>query len=807
MSSLDVFLSPGIDQVGVLPSWHTLHVPPSKHDIKPFLSFLRQELNVTEEYGFKLAISQSQRSSNRSPLEDPSSLKPITTVNEFQSLFETLEWQEDGNSITLCIELKKKDPGAIAAAAAASASTTAAASSSTPKFQAPSKSTAKPIVLTQPTYVPVQAHHTTTSVTNNTTNVVAVAAAPTPVVVAPTPVLTYAQQNRFNQSDPKKVDIEPATRSVTDKLAMFGGASIAVSQRVYNQSTAAPSMKSNSIPPQSTPSSSSNPQPPPPPSSTTTPPPPAIVPSSSFTPLLVTPSVSSISAPFSASLVRVGPSTSSVATSNANLISSLQTLTLVAPPQPAILITTPLALDDPDLDLPPPPSGFQDPFANGGQPPPPPPPQQPVTFNSHPPLPVPPSAQATLSQPPPPPPPSSSSASIVVSHPSLPTPPPPPPPTTTGGITFQVAKVIDLGSTNSHVDADLPPPPPPPPSAAPPSAASLAPLSQFLHHLKPFHAQLIFLYAHDSYDDMIELCQREILLYETECLNGLLPFDSLEKQQASNGILLYLFHLSLAFQTCLKYEDGLEISKRFIQQYEALPPILQMERNNISMKVQLLHNIGLTLEGQGNVEGAISNLTQAVDLIERTLIDHPDGEFDHRSDIYSTLGNLYTSRKDFETACDCHLKAMTLEDLKQPSSKRKWLIYHAAGSSYAQKGDFKRAIECDSNAIDLILERNDTPDPRIYFNRGLCYQRFRSEDGTVTTPSPKFEESIQDFTRVIQLDSHNFPKAYILRAKGYLQQQQWLKVIEDCQMALRLLPQDLQAREFLNFARQQMEGQ
>lgn len=310
---------------------------------------------------------------------------------------------------------------------------------------------------------------------------------------------------------------------------------------------------------------------------------------------------------------------------------------------------------------------------------------------------------------------------------------------------------------------------------------------------------------------MCDLARSQIRLYEDEVVSGRLASGSIEKQQASNGLLIYLFHLSLGHTSLGEHQEAIQVSRRFVEQYEALPPVLQADINNMNMYIQLLHNTGLTLERSGDVQGAITNLTAAANMIDRTANGTSDPsaalaptlvKLDHRSDIYSALGNLYTACKQFPLGTDWHHRAVSVENSK-PRSDRKWTTYHAAASCLAQQGKFEEAIQNDTEAISFFADptspaSTQQPNPRIFFNRGLCYQRLAE---------PNWEASIADFTRVLMIDERTFPKAYVLRAKALLRQQEWSRVVEDCQAALKLTPTDAQAREFMTFAQQQLEQQ
>lgn len=820
MSSLRIYLSGPAGSPASGPPWSSVHVPPSAHEIKPFLAFLRRELKVSEEYGFKLSTStekQSVSDSTRSPLTD-ASLKPITNPTEFKALFDQLEWS-DGGDLTLVVELKRKDPAAIAAAAAAA---------NAPKANAPAAKT--------PAYVPVQAHSASSpsaavslgavgangkvvgerdpNYFNN--GAVAAAAIPTPV-----PAPSYASQNRFNQSAaPSASSSSTPTKSVSDRLAMFGGATSVVARKIESETTTAttsapPANKFQmSAPPVAAPAPvlPATPFQPTPAAAVTVvplPTPPVVVPAQPMTfaqPMsfaTVQPVVSVVrSQPFQpqAQQVTVIPLSFSSST-GASTIGGLDTSTSflrISDPNPMpqaapapIMISGANRASLVDDDLPAAPQGFVDPFAVGGS-----------TASVHPPLPSIPTGSS--------------------SHPALPT---PPVQGGGGGPTFQVAKVYTLGGPTGgdpSIPAGLFGSLGPTTQVASVQTfdrpeVKVAQLSAFLAELKPNTAKLALLYATDQFGEMVQVCTRQVALYHAEVASGLLAANSVELNQASNGLLLYLFYLSLAQTALQQFASALASADAFQREFASLPALLQGEPANSSMLVQLLYNSGLALERQGDPHGAIRQLTKAAEQMDKCTGAGGDGtsaagasstsslpsSYDHRSSILSALGNLTTGLKDFPAGQRWHQLAMASEDTRSPLAARHWSIYHAAASCFAQSGDFARSIEFDSRALEVAAAAGPTGGPagklhpRVYFNRGLARQRTADWQG-----------SVEDMTKVIDLDGAGHPKAYTLRAKARLKETpepQWQLVANDCQTTLKLAPTDTQARELLQFAQQQLQ--
>ena len=701
---------------------------------------------MSEEYGFKLSTSSAKQdvTSNRSPLND-AGLKPITNPTEFKALFDLLEWS-DGGDLTLIVELKRKDAAAIATAAAASAAAPAAA----PAAKVPA-------------YVPVQAHGTTAPATvalgsvgangkvvgerdpNYFNNMQKATPAPTP---------SCAAQNRFNQT---AEPVQPSPSKLSERLGMFGGATSVVARKLENDAPVAPAPVFHAKPYQ--------------PAVVTVVPLPS--PPTGQTSMTFAQPMSFAAQPLQPISVVRSPQyqPQQVTTVSSAGVSGIEASTSflrindptpipVSAPAPTFVTSANrsmrMSIGADDNDLPAAPSGFVDPF----------------TVNS--------------------------------SHPPLPS-----PPTAGGGPTFQVAKVFTVG------DADLPGAPegfsPFQTQVASVKTSDrpeieVAKLSAFLAQLKPNTAQLAFLYATDEFQQMLALCNHQIALYNSEVESGLLQLQSIERSQALNGLLLYLFNLSLAYSSLQQFPLAMSTAERFQSTYSTLPDILQDEPVNSSMLVQLLHNSGLTLERQGDVQGAIGMMKRAVERMEKsgsgdasssTPASSNPSFSSLRSSIYSSLGNLYTSLRDFDSARQWHTKAVESEEAER---EKRWAIFHAAASCFAQSGDFAKATAFDSQAIDIASASSSGGlsgplNPRVYFNRGLAKQKLN-----------EWQESVEDFTRVLALDATNTPKAYTLRAKANLQLQNWPAVVADCQTVLKLTPADNAAREYLAFAQGQLSS-
>ena len=352
--------------------------------------------------------------------------------------------------------------------------------------------------------------------------------------------------------------------------------------------------------------------------------------------------------------------------------------------------------------------------------------------------------------------------------------------------------------------------------------------STFLSGLKANNALLASLYAQSAFDEMIALCRGQEQLYNSEVSSGVLglglglDLGSPDRDRASNGLLLYLYHLSLAHSARAEFAVGAEVAQRFSSLYAGLPRLLQDQQSNVELHVQLRYNAGLALERAGQRAQAMEQLLAAAALVgvDQTVREaaavaaattgatgaaadtaptvDADADADAaprpyvalRSEVCSALGNLLTGARDFDAASVWHGRAVANEDLRlrEPAHAhahlRKWAVYHAAASCAAMKGEFAAAVALDSQA--LLLHQAE---PRPYFNRGLCRQKLE-----------QWADSIQDFSAVIALDPRFNHKSYVLRAKALLRQEEWAAVIKDCEAALALAPQDGQAKEFRDFA-------
>ena len=194
-----------------------------------------------DSWSFKLSvidrkISSSNGGGDANPLSDPA-LKPITTVAEFKALFEQLEWAaSDEAACTLIVQLKKKDPNAPAPSAAA-------APAAAPRFVAPSKATAKPI----PMYVPVTSASTQPQSQPQAAPAPAAQPVASSLASSPAPSSNWARQQQQQTSESGAgAGAGAGSSGVANRLAMFGGASIAAGNRLEQNSKPPPNVNANS---------------------------------------------------------------------------------------------------------------------------------------------------------------------------------------------------------------------------------------------------------------------------------------------------------------------------------------------------------------------------------------------------------------------------------------------------------------------------------------------------------------------------------------------------------------------------------
>jgi len=134
-------------------------------------------------------------------------------------------------------------------------------------------------------------------------------------------------------------------------------------------------------------------------------------------------------------------------------------------------------------------------------------------------------------------------------------------------------------------------------------------------------------------------------------------------------------------------------------------------------RAQELYNQGLEHVKNGDIEAAIDNFTEAIEL-------NPDHFFAHLN-----RGDCFGKKHQYERAVKDYSRAIELDD-------RSAEAYFNRGLCYADQGKRGRAVTDYTKTIEL-----DPQNKLAYMNRGLCY----SEQG-------RHEQAIRDFSRAIELD-------------------------------------------------------
>lgn len=172
---------------------------------------------------------------------------------------------------------------------------------------------------------------------------------------------------------------------------------------------------------------------------------------------------------------------------------------------------------------------------------------------------------------------------------------------------------------------------------------------------------------------------------------------------------------------------------------------------------------------------------------------------------YFDLGYSSYENKDFEKAIEYNTKAIMLYTQKGQLDSQLGLTYYNRGLAYTQKGEAQKAIRDFTKAINLMPDYINA-----YSWRGYCYANYTANyqnaivDLTkVIELEPanavykdrafsysklgKFEESIKDYSKAIELDPNDF-QSYYERALSYVDIKEYDKSIEDNTKAITLNP-------------------
>ena len=153
---------------------------------------------------------------------------------------------------------------------------------------------------------------------------------------------------------------------------------------------------------------------------------------------------------------------------------------------------------------------------------------------------------------------------------------------------------------------------------------------------------------------------------------------------------------------------------------------------------------------QGNIEGAIKDFTQAINL-------NP-----HHSVGYFVRGLAYYNQRNLEAAIEDYNQAITLN----PNYA---YAYYNRGNAYQKQGNLEGAIEDYNQAITLNPNYAST-----YYNRGLAYYN-----------QGNLEAAIEDYNQAITLNP-NDASTYYNRGLAYYNQGNLGAAIEDYNQAINL---------------------
>lgn len=139
------------------------------------------------------------------------------------------------------------------------------------------------------------------------------------------------------------------------------------------------------------------------------------------------------------------------------------------------------------------------------------------------------------------------------------------------------------------------------------------------------------------------------------------------------------------------------------------------------------------------------------------------------AEAYAIRGNLYHEKGNYDQAIKDFSKIVELH----PYAPN----YHIRGNTYLKKGDYDQAIADFTTAIEL-----DSAYADAYMSRAEAYLRKKEIADKV----------IEDCNKVIKLNPQT-EKAYVYRAAGYIEKEDYDQAIKDCNKAIELNPQSGEA--------------
>ncbi len=183
-----------------------------------------------------------------------------------------------------------------------------------------------------------------------------------------------------------------------------------------------------------------------------------------------------------------------------------------------------------------------------------------------------------------------------------------------------------------------------------------------------------------------------------------------------------------------KYEDAILVLKK----------ALNLE-NDISIKIQIIKNIGLNYWNLGNIEESQAYFQSGLDQAKRAQIKADILTISRYLDIYKfyNLGKKYKSQGKLNDAKACFTKAINLSiDLNSIEHKIK--CQRQLGAIYYDLNDksyfFKLNLEAYNNAISINLKREEE---YCAYNIGLYYQSIENYTDAIDFYSRSYSLAMQ----------------------------------------------------------------
>ena len=181
---------------------------------------------------------------------------------------------------------------------------------------------------------------------------------------------------------------------------------------------------------------------------------------------------------------------------------------------------------------------------------------------------------------------------------------------------------------------------------------------------------------------------------------------------------------------------------------------------------QVLLNIGIVYDIQGNYDSALVKYSEALELAEKYRLTKLAGDiYNNFSITHAVLGNM-------EESTSCALKALTIFE-KANDSARMARIYNNLGSRYSEMGYYDEALEYYQKAT--IINENIKDRKKLAYNYGNIGLLYYNQDQN--------EKALEFFQKSIRLqdtihDKYNFSIAQHNLALAYMRLSQFDKALE-----------------------------